>query len=45
MPVGLLKLLKPLGHCGHLKLHEVVGSMENEMGIPQCIGLDSHLDT
>jgi hypothetical protein len=35
MPVGLLKLLNPLGHWGHLKLQEVVGSMENEIGFPQ----------
>jgi hypothetical protein len=35
MPVGLLKLRNPLGHCGHLKLQEVVGSIEKEIGLPQ----------
>jgi hypothetical protein len=37
MPVGLLKLRKPLGHWGQRKLQEVVGSIEKEMGLPQWI--------
>lgn len=45
MPVGLLKLLSPLGHCGQRKLQDVVGSMEKEMGFPQCIGLPLSLET
>lgn len=32
MPVGLVKALNPLGHSGHRKLHEVVGSNEMEIG-------------
>jgi hypothetical protein len=32
MPVGLVKALKPLGHSGHRKLHEVVGSNETDIG-------------
>jgi len=35
MPVGRVKERNPLGHSGHLKLHEVVGSMEMLMGIPE----------
>ena len=32
MPVGLVKALNPLGHSGHRKLQEVVGSKDIEMG-------------
>lgn len=32
MPVGRENALNPLGHSGHLRLHEVVGSKEMEMG-------------
>jgi len=34
IPVGLVKARKPLGHSGHLKLQEVVGSKEIENGDP-----------
>jgi hypothetical protein len=34
MPVGLVKVRKPLGHSGHRRLHDVVGSNEIETGIP-----------
>jgi hypothetical protein len=32
MPVGRVKDRKPLGHSGHLKLQEVVGSIDMLMG-------------
>ena len=32
MPVSLLKDRKPLGHWGHLKLHDVVGSIDILIG-------------
>ena len=32
MPVGLVKALNPLGHSGHLKLQDVVGSKDIEIG-------------
>jgi len=35
MPVGRVKDLNPLGHSGHLKLHEVVGSMAILAGNPK----------
>jgi hypothetical protein len=34
MPVALVKERSPLGHSGQRKLHEVVGSMEREIGNP-----------
>ncbi len=34
MPVGLVKERKPLGHSGHLRLQEVVGSKARLMGNP-----------
>lgn len=34
MPVGLVNDLSPLGHSGHLKLQEVVGSTDKLMGKP-----------
>ena len=43
-PVSLVNCLKPLGHCGHLKLQVVVGSIESAMGFPQCIGRFSRFD-
>ena len=44
IPVGLVNDLNPLGHSGHLKLHEVVGSMEILAGIPHCNSLFTILD-
>ena len=38
MPVGLVNALKPLGHSGHRRLQEVVGSKEIEIGSPQTMG-------
>jgi hypothetical protein len=43
MPVGLEKALKPLGHSGQRKLHDVVGSNEIEMGMPHCTVFFVHL--
>ena len=34
IPLGLVNCLSPLGHSGHLRLHEVVGSNEIERGNP-----------
>jgi hypothetical protein len=39
MPVGLVKARNPLGHSGHRRLQEVVGSKEIEIGNPHWIGL------
>ena len=39
IPVGRENSLNPLGHSGHLKLQDVVGSKEMEMGNPHCMGL------
>ena len=36
--------LIPLGHSGHRKLQDVVGSMLILIGNPQCIGLFIHFD-
>ena len=33
MPVGRVKERSPLGHSGHLRLHEVVGSMDSDVGM------------
>ena len=41
MPVGREKARKPLGHCGHLKLLEVVGSTLIKKGNPQGCGFDN----
>jgi hypothetical protein len=38
MPVGRVKERKPLGHSGHLKLQEVVGSTDILNGMPHCKG-------
>jgi hypothetical protein len=38
MPVSRVKDLNPLGHSGHLKLHEVVGSIVTDTGIPHTNG-------
>lgn len=32
MPVGRVKERKPLGHSGHRRLQEVVGSIDTEIG-------------
>ena len=37
MPVGRVKDRKPLGHSGHRRLHEVVGSMERLIGLPHSM--------
>ena len=34
MPVGRVKDLRPLGHSGHRRLQDVVGSMEMLIGKP-----------
>jgi hypothetical protein len=34
MPVGRVNSLNPLGHSGHRRLHEVVGSKEIDIGKP-----------
>lgn len=39
IPLGLVNSLNPLGHSGHLRLHEVVGSKEIETGKPHWTGL------
>jgi hypothetical protein len=44
MPVGRENDRSPLGHCGHLKLQEVVGSIEEEKGKPQTNALLVFLD-
>jgi len=44
IPVGLVKDLKPLGHSGHLRLQEVVGSNEMLMGIPEWLDMPLDLD-
>jgi hypothetical protein len=38
IPRGRVNSLNPLGHSGHLRLHEVVGSKEIETGKPHCTG-------
>ena len=42
MPVGLVNALNPLGHSGHRRLQEVVGSKEIEIGNPHCTGFLSN---
>jgi hypothetical protein len=37
VPIGLVNDRSPLGHSGHLKLHEVVGSIDKAKGFPQCM--------
>ena len=44
MPVGRVNERNPLGHSGHLKLHEVVGSKDNATGYPQLTVLLVHLE-
>ena len=44
MPVGRVKERKPLGHSGHRKLQEVVGSIETLKGIPKCTVFLKKLD-
>lgn len=39
MPVGLVKERNPLGHSGHLRLHEVVGSNAMLKGNPGFLTL------
>jgi hypothetical protein len=39
MPVGRVNALKPLGHSGHRRLQDVVGSKEIEIGYPHWTGL------
>lgn len=34
MPLGRVNSLSPLGHSGHLRLQDVVGSNEMETGNP-----------
>lgn len=43
MPVGRVKARNPLGHSGHRKLQEVVGSKLMDMGYPHCTGLPVNL--
>ncbi len=44
MPVGLVKDLSPLGHSGHRRLQDVVGSTEMEDGKPNTKGVWESLD-
>jgi hypothetical protein len=44
IPVGRVKDLNPLGHSGHRRLQEVVGSIATLMGIPLIDGLPAHLE-
>jgi hypothetical protein len=44
MPVSRVKLRNPLGHWGHRKLQDVVGSMEMDKGLPQIRDFDSQRD-
>jgi hypothetical protein len=44
IPVGLVKDRKPLGHSGHLRLQEVVGSTDRLIGKPPGNGLDRSLE-
>lgn len=37
IPVGLVNDRKPLGHSGHRKLQDVVGSIAMEKGTEGCI--------
>ena len=45
VPVGLVKLLKPEGHSGHLRLQEVVGSIDKDIGKPFRIGFRFFFET
>jgi hypothetical protein len=42
--VGLVKDLRPLGHCGQRRLHEVVGSIAMLRGRPLITGTPRHLE-
>lgn len=42
MPIGRVNALNPLGHSGHRKLQDVVGSNEIEKGTPHWIGRFIH---
>ena len=44
LPVGLENIFNPDGHSGQPKLHAVVGSMVNDVGIPHIAGLDISLE-
>jgi hypothetical protein len=44
IPVGRVKDRKPLGHSGHLRLHDVVGSKETLAGNPFIFGFFEDLD-
>jgi len=44
IPIGRVKERKPLGHCGHLKLQLVVGSILIENGSPTKTGLFNSLE-
>lgn len=44
MPVGRVNDLNPLGHCGHLKLQEVVGSIPIKNGMPNWWGFETILE-
>jgi hypothetical protein len=44
MPVGLVKERNPLGHSGHRRLQEVVGSIEMLMGNPLMEGFFVNLE-
>lgn len=44
MPVGLVNDLNPLGHSGHLRLQEVVGSIEMLIGNPLISGVFDRLE-
>jgi hypothetical protein len=44
MPVGRVNERSPLGHSGHRKLQEVVGSIEILTGIPRWFTVPDNLD-
>jgi hypothetical protein len=44
MPVGREKARSPLGHSGHLRLQDVVGSIEILIGKPLILAVFVRLD-
>jgi len=44
IPVGRVKERNPLGHSGHRKLQEVVGSKDNATGYPQFVAFFVHFE-
>jgi hypothetical protein len=44
IPVGLVNDRRPLGHSGHRRLQEVVGSIPMLIGMPRKTGLEISLE-